>query len=274
MTQPTTSLKVKAVQLSGGQFSPIETGVIIEKELAVYLNGARLATASMAPGMEKEFAAGYLFGQGFIEGITDIKSIAIENGTAQVVLKDNKTSPAGATDYRIVSGGGRSAYFKESGIKQIKSDLTIDKRNIFKAMNTLFQSSSLYGETEGAHAAGLFNAAAEPICIVEDIGRHNTLDKIIGFTMLYKTDTSKVFLVSTGRMASEMVTKICRSGIPIAATKTAVTDKGLEIAKKCGLTLIGFVRDTGNKINTDMDVRVIKESGMKIYTGAERIHCE
>ena len=62
-------------------------------------------------------------------------------------------------------------------------------------------------------------------------------------------------------MASEMVTKICRAGIPVVATKTAVTDKGLEIGKKCGLTIIGFVRDAGTKINTDMEVRVIKEAG-------------
>jgi FdhD protein len=82
------------------------------------------------------------------------------------------------------------------------------------------------------------------------------------------------FLVSTGRMASEMVTKICRSGIPIIATKTAVTDKGLETARQCGLTLIGFVRDSGTRINTDMDVRVIKEAGMKIYSGAARVRCE
>ena len=132
----------------------------------------------------------------------------------------------------------------------------------------------LYAETEGVHAAGLFNTRASPICIVEDIGRHNTLDKIIGYALLHKIDCSRSFLVSTGRMASEMVTKICRCGIPIVATKTAVTDKGLEIGKKCGLTIIGFVRTVGTKINTDMDVRITQKNSMKIYCGAARIRCE
>jgi FdhD protein len=267
-----TSNKLTVTKLDGGQFIQTGADVIIEQELALYVNGARLATASLAPGMEKEFAAGYLFGQGFINSADDIASIKIESGAAQVILKKDLVSPTAS--YRIVSGGGRSAYVKEAKTSKIKTDFTIHKQDIFRAMNTLFEKASLYRQTEGAHAAGLFNTKGEPICIVEDIGRHNTLDKLCGYCLLKKVNTSRTFLVSTGRMASEMVTKICRAGIPIAATKTAVTDKGLEIASRCGLTLIGFVRDAGNRINTDMDVRVIKESGMKIYTGSTRILCE
>ena len=72
-------------------------------------------------------------------------------------------------------------------------------------------------------------------------------------------------------MASEMVAKLCRAGFPIAATKAAVTDKGRETALDCNMTLIGFVRDAGMKLHTDMDVRIIREPLMKIYTGAQRI---
>jgi FdhD protein len=266
----TGSLRLPVMKLEGGQFCKTDADIIIEQELALYVNSVRLATASLAPGMEKEFAAGYLFGQGFINNSDNIASMKIEDGAAHIELKNSLISPS-TTGYRIVSGGGRSAFFKGSKINKIKVGLTIDKQDIFQAMNTLFEKAVLYKETEGAHAAGLFNTKAEPICIVEDIGRHNTLDKLCGYILLHGIKTSKTFLVSTGRMASEMVTKICRSGIPIAATKTAVTDKGLEIASQCGLTLIGFVRDAGNRINTDMDVRVIKDSGMKIYCGSARV---
>ena len=261
--------------LADGQFSPAKVGVVTEKELPVYLNGEHLITASLAPGMEREFVVGYLFGQGFIEGIEELTSLDIDNA-ARVTIKDKrKASPVAArTNYRIVSGGGRTAYFETTDFRKINSNIQISKENIFRAMNTLFENATLYAETEGVHAAGLFTTAADPLCIVEDIGRHNTLDKVIGYALLHKLDCSQTLLVSTGRMASEMVTKVCRCGIPIVATKTAVTDKGLEIGKKCELTVIGFVRDTGTKINTDMDVRVIKEAGMKIYSGAERILCE
>jgi len=272
----TTSKTIQCWKLSNGQFSQTESGVVIEKEMPIYINGKHLVTASIAPAMEREFVVGYLFGQGFINSIEELTSLEIENNTAKAILKDTGKASRGTTkaNYRIVSGGGRSAYSDETRFSQIKTDLKISKKEIFRAMNALFENAGLYGETEGVHAAGLFTVEATPICIVEDIGRHNTLDKIAGFVLLNKVDCRHTFLVSTGRMASEMVTKICRIGIPVVATKTAVTDKGLEIGKKCGLTIIGFVRDTGTKIHTDMEVRVIKKAGMKIYSGAERILCE
>jgi FdhD protein len=271
-----TSKTIGCWQLSDGQLSPINAGVVIEKEFPIFLNGERLATASIAPTFEKEFVVGYLFGQGFIDSIDELASLEIENNTAKAILKNNRKTSPGTTkaNYRIVSGGGRSAYSDETSFREITTDIKIGKKEIFKAMNTLFKNAGLYGETEGVHAAGLFNIEAKPLCMVEDIGRHNTLDKIIGYALLNKVDCIHTFLVSTGRMASEMVTKICRIGIPVVATKTAVTDKGLEIGKRCGLTIIGFVRDTGTRINTDMEVRVIKKAGMKIYSGAERIICE
>ncbi len=263
-------------QLTEGRFSPVNIGVVIEQGLPIYVNGKHLVTASITPTFEKEFTSGYLYGQGFINALDELESIEIKDNTAQVILKDGRKTLTDAekTNYRIVSGGGRSAYFENSSLNKIESDLIVGKQAILSAMNQLFKNAGLYEETEGVHAAGLFSADGKPLGMVEDIGRHNTLDKIIGYALLHKIDCRKTFLVSTGRMASEMVTKICRCGIPIVATKTAVTDKGLEIGKKCGLTIIGFVRDIGTKIHTDMDVRIFKEAGMKIYCGDQRILCE
>jgi FdhD protein len=270
-----TAQTVKCRKLSGGRFSPAETSVIIEKELPVYINDQHLFTASITPGMEKEFVAGYLFGQGFINSASDFMSISIENESAKVILTNGNKIPSGMlkTSFRIVSGGGKTAYFGDTGYPEIQSNFKLNKKDIFRAMNALFDKAALYRATEGVHAAGLFTPEGLSLCTVEDIGRHNTLDKVIGYALLNKIDCNNTFLVSTGRMASEMVMKICRTGIPLVATKTAVTDKGLEIGIKCGLTIIGFVRDAGNKINTDMEVRVISKSTMKIYCGAERVTC-
>jgi FdhD protein len=271
---PSTFKLTACRKLSGGRFTQAEVGVIIETPLPVYINNKHLFTASIAPGMEKEFVAGYLFGQGFINSVSDIESLKIENDGAKVIIKNDKQafSVKSRAFFRIVSGGGKTAYFGTPSFREIHSNLKLDKKTIFQAMNTLFEKAEVYGETEGVHAAGLFTPETSPLCIVEDIGRHNTLDKAIGYALLNKVDCGNVFMVSTGRMASEMVTKICRAGIPLVATKTAVTDKGLEIGQKCGLTIIGFVRDIGTRIHTDMEVRVINKSEMKIYCGAERVN--
>ena len=264
---------VECQRLMNGHFTKSKAKVIREKELSIFINEEHLVTASIVPAMEREFITGYLFGQGFIENIEELESINIEGDAAKVTVKDTRkiSKRTGKADYRVVSGGGKSAFFDETILPKIHTRMKIGKKDVFKAMNTVFEKAEMYKETEGTHAAGLFTPEAIPICIVEDIGRHNTLDKVIGHALINKIDCGNTFLASTGRMASEMVTKICRAKIPIVATKTAVTQSGLEIGKKCGITIIGFVRDTGTRINTDMEVRTIIEPGMKIYTNAERI---
>ena len=264
---------VECTRLVNGRFVKSKAKVVIEKEVSIFINEKHFVTASLAPVMEREFVIGYLFGQGFIANIEEIESIKIEGNTAKVKVTDIQkiSQRTKKTTYRIVSGGGKSAFFDEVGLSKIYSEIKIDKNDVFKAMNTVFEKAEIYKETGGVHVTGLFTPEAIPICIVEDIGRHNTLDKVIGYAVINKIDCRNTFLASTGRMASEMVEKICRANIPVVATKTAVTKLGLEIGEKCGLTIIGFVRDIGTKMSTDMEVRIVREREMKIYTNAERI---
>ncbi|OPY80412.1 MAG: formate dehydrogenase accessory protein [Syntrophorhabdus sp. PtaU1.Bin153] len=265
---------LKVRRLLDGEFTFTESRVVVEKELPIYVNGEHLATASLVPSMEREFVAGYLFGQGFIESAEEIITLEITEKGATAVLADSSivSGRKTKTSYRIVSGGGRTAYFESTVLPPlVRSNLKIHRKDIFRAMNTLFENALLYRETGGVHSAALFDAEIHPLCIVEDIGRHNTMDKAIGYALLNKIDCAETFMVSTGRMASEMVSKICRAGIPLVATKTAVTDIGLEMGEQCGLTIIGFVRDAGSKMHTDMEIRVFKKAQMKIYTGAHRV---
>ncbi len=132
----------------------------------------------------------------------------------------------------------------------------------------------MYRETEGVHAAGLFNTAGDLICIVEDVGRHNAIDKVIGYILLNNVDAGDTFLVTTGRLTSEMAAKIGRVGIPVAVTRTAVSDLGLAAGEKRGLTIIGFVRDAGTAPGTGTAARLTDRAAMKIYAGAARVPCE
>jgi FdhD protein len=250
--------------------------VVKETGLSIFINKKHYATVMISATMEREFVTGYLFGQALIDNIEELGSVNIGDNAARVMVKDTRriSQRIKKTDYRIVSGGGPSAFSDGTGFPRIQSQMKIGKKKIFQAMNTVFEKAEIYKATEGTHAAGLFTPEANPICIAEDIGRHNTLDKVIGYALINKIDCANTFLASTGRMASEMVAKICRAGIPVVATKTAVTNTGLEIGEKCGLTIIGFVRDTGTKMHKDMEIRITTEPGMKIYTHAERIAVE
>jgi FdhD protein len=263
---------VDCQRLVNNTFVKSQIKIVKEKELSILINGKLLATASITPIMEREFVVGYLFGQGFITSAEEIESIEIENNVAKVKVTGAEIilRKTGRSMYRIVSGGGRTV-FSDEIISRISAGLTLDKDKIYAGMNTVFEKAEIYKETGGVHAAGLFTPEAGLICLAEDIGRHNTLDKLIGYTVINDIDRSNTFIASTGRMASEMVVKICRANIPIVATKTAITATGIELGERYGLTIIGFVKDAGTKINTDMETRIVKERGMTIYTNPHRI---
>jgi len=224
--------------------------VVTELGLSIIINGRHFATAMITPMMEKEFVIGHLFGKGIIEDIVDIESITVKENIAEVTLSRKED--------------------KANRPPEIHSDFKVSREDIASGVNAILKSK-IYAETEAIHSAGLFKRGAEPICIAEDIGRHNALDKVIGYGLINKIDFRNTFATSTGRIVSDMVSKVCRANIPVVATKTAVTKLGVEIGERCGLTIIGFVRDIGMKITKDTDVSIATERGMKIYTNPQRI---
>ena len=224
--------------------------LVTEFALSININGRHYVTAMITPMMETEFIIGYLFGQGIIENIADIQSITIKDNIAEVTVLGERN--------------------EDKQTPEIHSDFKVGREAIFAGVNAILKSK-IYAETEAIHSAGLFSKWAEPICISEDVGRHNALDKVIGYALLNRIDLRNAFAASTGRMVAEMVTKICRANIPIVATKTAVTKLGIEIGEMCGLTIIGFVRDLGTEINADSVSRTTTERVMKIYTNPQRI---
>ena len=141
-----TAKTFKVQKLASGNFTPSESMLVIEKELPVFVNGEHLATASVVSLMEREFVTGYLFGQGFINNAGEMVKLEITDKGAVVVLADadillnRKTK----TIYRIVSGGGCTAYFESNALPRIRSDLKINRKEIFCAMNILFENASLY----------------------------------------------------------------------------------------------------------------------------------
>ena len=226
--------KVEYTSLNGGRITARER-IIKETSLEILVNNEHVATAMITATMEKEFTAGYLFTQGIIGGAADIESINIKEGFAEVTTRGNtKTGPKN---------------------KMVDSKLTVRKEDIFDCVRAILKSE-IFDETEAVHSAGLFRNGSEPVCIAEDLGRHNALDKVVGFGLLNGIDFGEMLAASTGRQPSEMIHKCINAGIPIIATKGVPTSKAVELAKRANISIAGLVRgDT--MIIYSMQARII-----------------
>jgi FdhD protein len=126
-------------------------------------------------------------------------------------------------------------------------------RQSFRKLQTAY---SLYARSRGVHAAGLLDPQTmELVATVEDVGRHNTVDKLTGYCLLRGIDTRDKVLLVTGRISSEMMRKTALMGIPIAASRTSPTSLSVEMARAWGITLVGYVR----------------QGSMRVYSCPERL---
>lgn len=222
--------------------------VVEEVPLSIFINGRHFVTAMTSPNIVKEFILGYLFSEGIINGLPDVESFEIDGRIARLIIRN----PLKAIVPRkpIVSGcGGIATFLDKSKLPNIASSLKIDKSAIYEAVKAIFDSD-LHASTGGVHSVGLFDKD-KAVCICEDIGRHNALDKTIGFGLMKNVDLSDTFVASTGRISSEMALKCSVAGIPIIASRGATTSLALEIAGRTNLTVIGFVRSSRMNVYTN-----------------------
>ena len=138
---------------------------------------------------------------------------------------------------------------------KITSTTLVSRDTIFSAMSCLNDHAVLWKQTGGTHCTVLFDAGGNVVAHAEDIGRHNSVDKVIGKAILAGIDLDRTFITCSGRMPAGMVSKFWRSGIPIVITNNAPSAAGIDLARRVNLTLAGFVRPPR----------------MVIYSGPERI---
>jgi len=212
--------KVEYTSLNGERASLTER-IIKETPLAIRVNGKHVATAMIMAAMETEFVVGFLFGQGIIGSAADIESITVKGDEANVSVQASKGTPK-----------------KKS---TVDSDLLVRKEDVFDCVRAILKSD-IFDETEAVHSAGLFRNGSEAVCIAEDLGRHNALDKVVGYGLLHDVDFGDMLAASTGRQPSEMILKCINAGIPIIATKGVPTTLAINLANQAGITIAGLVR--------------------------------
>jgi FdhD protein len=212
--------KVACTRVNGGCTVSTER-IIRETALTIRIDGTHYATAMIMATLEKEYIVGHLFAQGIIRTAADIKSVSVKKNTADIALvKTIDKTPLPQT---------------------IDCNFKVKKEDVFDCVRAILKSD-VFSETEAVHSAGLFLHGRDPVCIAEDLGRHNALDKVIGCALLRGVDFRHTLAASTGRQPAEMILKCRNTGIPIIATKGVPTTLAVEMAEKAGITIAGLVR--------------------------------
>jgi FdhD protein len=252
-----TIFETEIIKIKNGKNFVITDTVICEVKLEIIVNDKIIGSLMAVPIDLKELAVGYLISENIIGNISDIENIKlidIDTKTFQVHINANvleQNIKRLDLEGVIVSGCGRA---KSTQISKIAIDAAIMKDNfsidaslLFEQMDKFYTQCPLYEQTGCVHTAKVY-FDDDTYFIGEDIAQHNTIDKAVGKARLANIDLSKCFLMVSGRLSSEMVAKAVMHQIPILASRTASTCRGINIADKFGLTLIGFVRGNGMNI--------------------------
>jgi len=251
------------LDLSTGKVEKTVDRVAEEVPLQITINSAYSFVIWSSPSQFKELAVGYLLSEDILRSVDEIQEITsnpAENSCqiklqATVDLDERMKNSRRSTRIIPLIKASTSAYQHDEKISKVKSKLTIKAQTILDAINQINNLAKGFKETGGLHDSAIFKADGTIVAFSEDVGRHNTVDKVIGAASLAKTDFSQCFMIITGRVPGDMIYKAAKVGLPIVASVAAVLNSGISSAEKANITLVGFVR--GKRMN--------------IYTGAERI---
>lgn len=230
--------------------------IVQETPVALVYNGISHAVMMATPCDLKEFAVGFSLTEGIVESIADIYDIevSLDESSIEVNLTISQQSFYKLKSYRRTMLGKTGCGL--CGIESIEAlDLnpppinkplagfTLSTVVIERASKELLQHQFLMAKTGGAHAAAWCNNNGEVLRVYEDVGRHNALDKLIGYLLLNKIEIFHGFIFISSRGSFELVRKIARMNIPLLATISAPTSLAVEIAKKAKVALICFCRN-------------------------------
>ncbi len=243
---PYTYLSIQAEQVEA-----VAGGLIDETLLSVYVNGQELATMMCSPVDREALALGFLFNEGIIASLDEVglirpnvtyATIDVFLTHAGVVLPRQLTRTSGC-------GGGVTFQNLAATYAPVESDLAISPQILLDRMRDLNDCAQLYQQVRGVHTAILADAYG-PILCAEDIGRHNTIDKLAGKALIQRVDTHDLVLVSSGRISSEMLNKARRMGLPIVASRTAPTSISVSLAHAWNICVVGYMRQNGMRVYT------------------------
>jgi FdhD protein len=223
-------------------WAEVSATIIEEALITIYLNGFELVTIMATPKDQRYLALGFLKNEGLIEEAKEIETIYLtpDGCCVDVWLNHPVSRPKRAI---ITSGCGGGVTFADPTmeIKPLEDGFTVDPEELFLRFQEMHKPGSLHAEARGVHTAGLTDGSTI-LALAEDVGRHNTIDKLLGQCLEQEIDTKGKILLATGRVSSEMLRKGATMGCPVIASRNSPTSMSLELAQSWNITLIGYVR--------------------------------
>jgi len=240
-----------------GKVRRFQDYLVAEGPLEIRVGGAPLTVTMRTPGHDLELAAGFLFTEGLIQKREQIASLS-EESAAKPESRGNlvEVELAGAEFEREqvqrnffvasscgICGKASIDAIRVRGVQPPNPDFRFDPELLCTLPDKLRAAQTIFGRTGGLHAAGLFSAEGELLAVREDVGRHNAVDKIVGWALLSgKLPLADNALMVSGRGGFEIIQKAVVAGIPLLASVSAPSGLAVRLARELGLTLVGFLR--------------------------------
>jgi len=262
------AVSVSIIRVGADGALPGEDTLAVEEPLEIRLGFGPLTSRSRqtvsltmrTPGSDEDLAAGFLFTEGIIEGRDEILELVTADGPAasngrrnsvRVELRPHIDPDLGRLQRHFYTTSSCGVCGKTSlealevavGLPAISGDLRVDADTLLGLPDALRAEQALFGRTGGLHAAALFSAEGQLLCLREDVGRHNALDKLIGAQLLGDgVPLSDRILLLSGRASFELLQKAFVAGAPLVAAVGAPSSLAVELAQRFGITLVGWLR--------------------------------
>jgi FdhD protein len=246
----------EVVEWSGGEVRRVVDYLAAEEPLQISVNGAPLSVAMRTPGHDLELAAGFLLTEGIIDSVDHLIELRsrLDESTGKSNLVEVEVAPAHydpdlaqrnflASSSCGVCGKTSIDSVRRRGLGTPNPVFRVSPEVLCSLAGKLRGEQTVFEKTGGLHAAALFNAAGDLIQLREDIGRHNAVDKIVGWALLERRlPLSGNILMVSGRGGFELAQKAIVAGIPVMASVSAPSSLAVKLARELGLTLVGFLR--------------------------------
>jgi len=231
-------------QYEFNKWKSFDAETIVETPVSLTVNGEVWLTFMCTPVDLEALAVGFLYNEGIIKKMSEVEDVRVcEHGdNVDVWLNHEAKQP---TSWRRTSGctGGVTAVdlLAKPNVSLSGNSLKVQPEVVGHLVEMLFEAQSLYRQTGGVHTSALSDGV-KIILSAEDIGRHNTLDKIAGLCLMNDIWPEVRILITTGRISSEMLQKAAQLNAPILISRTSPSSLSIEMAERYGITLIGYAR--------------------------------